>query len=78
MRHLSAWSNGRPAYRCRHGGRTTTSAPSPQQAKNDYVREDRILAQLPALHLLLTRAEAPAARGGGPAGDERYVFADAP
>ena len=49
----SAWSNGKPAYRCRHG-HTTASAPSPQRPKNAYVREDRILAHLPALHLLLT------------------------
>ncbi len=49
----SAWSNGRPAYRCRHG-RTSTSAPDPQRRKTAYVREDRILPHLPALHLLLT------------------------
>jgi site-specific DNA recombinase len=52
----SAWSNGKPAYRCRHG-RTTASAPGPQRPKNAYIREDRILPQLPALHLLLTRTE---------------------
>jgi hypothetical protein len=49
----SAWSNGRPAYRCRHG-RTTAAAPDPGLAKNAYVREDQILAELPGLHLLLT------------------------
>jgi site-specific DNA recombinase len=49
----SAWSNGRPAYRCRHG-HTTAAAPDPGQAKNAYVREDKILAELPGLHLLLT------------------------
>ena len=49
----SAWSNGRAAYRCRHG-RTTASAPAPDRAPNAYVREDRILPHLPALHLLLT------------------------
>jgi DNA invertase Pin-like site-specific DNA recombinase len=49
----SAWSNGRPAYRCRHGY-TTVSAPSPERPRNAYVREGRILAHLPALHLLLT------------------------
>ena len=49
----SAWSNGRPAYRCRHG-RTSASAPSPERRKTAYVREDRILPHLPALHLLLT------------------------
>ena len=55
----SAWSNGRPAYRCRHG-RTTASAPDPGGPKYAFVREDRILPHLAALHLLLTKA-APAA-----------------
>jgi hypothetical protein len=49
----SAWSNGKPAYRCRHG-RTTASSPGPGRVKNAYVREDRILLHLPALHLQLT------------------------
>jgi site-specific DNA recombinase len=49
----SAWSNGRAAYRCRHG-HTTASAPSLERPKNAYVREDRIVPHLPALHLLLT------------------------
>ena len=49
----SAWSNGKPAYRCRHG-HTTASAPSPEHPKNAYIREDLILPYLPALHLLLT------------------------
>jgi site-specific DNA recombinase len=49
----SAWSHGKAAYRCRHG-HATTSAPSSERAKNVYVREDRIVPHLPALHLLLT------------------------
>jgi DNA invertase Pin-like site-specific DNA recombinase len=49
----SAWSNGKPAYRCRHG-HTTATAPDPGRPKNTYVREDRILPHLPALHVLLT------------------------
>jgi hypothetical protein len=49
----SAWSNGRPAYRCRHGY-TSASAPDPERRKTAYVREDRILPHLPALYLLLT------------------------
>jgi site-specific DNA recombinase len=53
LRMESAWSNGKPAYRCRHG-HTTASAPDPGRPKNAYVREDRILPHLPALHLLLT------------------------
>jgi hypothetical protein len=49
----SAWSNGKPAYRCRHG-HTSATPPDPGRPKNAYVREDRILPRLPALHLLLT------------------------
>jgi hypothetical protein len=56
----SAWSNGKPAYRCRHG-RTTASTPDPGRPKKAHVREDRILPYPPALHLLLT----------GPAGGTR-------
>ena len=55
-RMKSAWSNGKPAYWCRHG-RTTATPPDPQLAKNAYVREDAIMAHLPALRLLLTRTE---------------------
>jgi site-specific DNA recombinase len=55
----SAWSNGKPAYRCRHG-HTSAASPDPGRAKNAYVREDHILAHLPALHLLLTGSEASA------------------
>ena len=49
----SAWSNGKPAYRCRHG-HTTAAPPDPGRPRNAHVREDRILPRLPALHLLLT------------------------
>ena len=56
----SAWSNGKAAYRCRHG-HTSAAPPGPRRAGNAYVREDRILPQLPALYLLLTGAE-PGAR----------------
>ena len=42
----SAWSRGKPAYRCRHG-RTTAAAPGPDRAGNAYVREDRILPSCP-------------------------------
>ena len=52
----SAWSNGRAAYRCRHG-HTSAAPPDLGRPGNAYVREDRALAQLPGLHLLLTRAE---------------------
>jgi site-specific DNA recombinase len=50
-----AWSNGKAAYRCRHG-HTSAADPDPGRARNAYVREDRALERLPALHLLLTPA----------------------
>ena len=56
----SAWANGKPAYRCRHG-RTSAMAPDPERPKNTYIREDKLLPHLPALHLLLT-TPAPRAR----------------
>jgi hypothetical protein len=55
----SAWSNGRAAYRCGHG-HTGAAAPDPGRTRNAYVREDRLLPQLPALCLPLT-GEGPAA-----------------
>ena len=48
----SAWSNGRPAYRCRHGY-TSAAVPDPGRPKNTYVREDQILPHLAALAILL-------------------------
>ncbi len=48
----SAWSNGRPAYRCRHG-HTTPTGPGPGRVRNTYVREDQILPHLAALAILL-------------------------
>ena len=56
----SAWSNGKAAYRCRHG-HTSAATPDPGRPKNAYIREDRILPHLPALHLLLTGTQ-PARR----------------
>ena len=53
----SAWSNGKPAYRCRHGY-TTASRRGPGRLKNAYITEDRILPHLPALHLRLTEPAA--------------------
>ena len=49
----SAWSNGKPAYRCRHG-HTSAMAPSTARPKNTYIREDKLLPCLPAMHLLFT------------------------
>jgi hypothetical protein len=47
----SAWSNGKPAYRCRHG-HTSATSPDPRRPKNTYVREDQILPHLAALAIL--------------------------
>ena len=48
----SAWSYGRPAYRCRHGYSSAT-VPDPAPPKNAYVREDQILPHLAAIAILL-------------------------
>jgi site-specific DNA recombinase len=48
----SAWSNGRPAYRCRHGY-TSAARPDPGRPGNTYVREDQVLPHLAALAILL-------------------------
>jgi site-specific DNA recombinase len=48
----SAWSNGKPAYRCRHGHASATH-PDPGRPKNTYVREDQILPHLAAVAILL-------------------------
>jgi hypothetical protein len=56
----SAWSNGKAAYRCRHG-HTSAAMPDPGRPKNAYIREDCILPHLRALHLLLTGTQ-PARR----------------
>ena len=52
----SCWANNQAAYRCRHGN-TSASAPDPTRPKNLYIREDRILPHLPALHILLTGSD---------------------
>ena len=48
----SAWSNGKPAYRCRHG-HASAARPEPGRPKNSYVREDQILPHLAAVAILL-------------------------
>jgi site-specific DNA recombinase len=55
----SCWANKRAAYRCRHGY-SSASTPDPARPKNLYIREDRILPHLPALHMLLAQAETAA------------------
>ncbi len=54
----SAWSNGRPAYRCRHGHSSAT-VPDPSRPKNTYVREDQILPRLAAIAILRADARTP-------------------
>jgi hypothetical protein len=72
----SAWSNGKPAYRCRHG-HTTASAPGQERPKNAHVREDRILPHLAALRLLLTEPIADTRRRRTRRGtDVRYQTAE--
>src|SRR5450755_3169795 len=62
----SAWSNGRPAYRCRHGY-TSAASPDAARAKNTYVREDQILPHLAAISILLAgAAEKPGCGNRGP------------
>jgi site-specific DNA recombinase len=56
----SAWSNGKPAYRCRHGY-TSATGPEHGRPKNIYIREDQILPHLAAMAILLA--------DDGPAGD---------
>ncbi|MEY9966184.1 site-specific DNA recombinase [Streptacidiphilus sp. MAP12-16] len=53
----SHWAHQRPGYRCRHGHNSATT-PHPDQRRNAYVREDLILAHLPALVLRLRAAVA--------------------
>ncbi len=52
----SSWSNGRPAYRCRHGY-TSATQPDPGRPKNVYVREDQIMSRLAALAILVASQE---------------------
>ena len=58
----SAWSNGRPAYRCRHG-HTSATAPGPGRPGNTYVREDQILPHLAAISILLAGSAGTPGRG---------------
>jgi site-specific DNA recombinase len=48
----SAWSNGKPAYRWRHG-HTSATSPDPGWPKTAYVREDQVLPHLAAIAILL-------------------------
>ena len=46
---------------CRRG-HTSAAGPDPGRPRNAYRREDRALARLPALHLMLNQAELPRLR----------------
>jgi site-specific DNA recombinase len=48
----SAWSNGKPAYRCRHG-HPSAARPDPGRPRNTYIREDQVLPHLAAMAILL-------------------------
>ena len=67
----SAWSNGKPAYRCRHGY-TSATRTNPARPKNLYIREDQILPRLAALAIL------HASHGQGPARNRRGTQITAP
>jgi hypothetical protein len=58
----SAWSNGRPAYRCRHGHASATR-PEPGRPPNTYVREDQIVPHLAAIGILLAGQAVKPTRG---------------
>jgi site-specific DNA recombinase len=75
----SAWSNGRPAYRCRHGYASATRPDSGRQ-KKAYVREEHILPHRAALAILLASRAGKPGRGNrslaqvtGPAGTATLV-----
>jgi site-specific DNA recombinase len=58
----SAWSNSKPAYRCRHGY-TSAARPEPGRPPNTYVREDQIVPHLAAIAILLAGPCGTPARG---------------
>jgi len=58
----SAWSNGKPAYRCRHGHTSATSL-DPGRPKTTYVREDQVLPHLAAIAILLAGPAGKPGRG---------------
>ena len=58
----SAWSNGKPAYRCRHG-HASAATPEPGRPGNAYVREDQILPHLAAVAILLASGGQPGGNG---------------
>jgi site-specific DNA recombinase len=59
----SCWSNGKAAYRCRHG-HTSATSPDPARPGNAYIREDQILPCLPALGILLSTPDRSSRKQG--------------
>jgi site-specific DNA recombinase len=59
----SAWSGGRPAYRCRHGY-NSAAGPDLARPRNAYVREDQILPHLAAISILLRESGRAPSRSG--------------
>ena len=57
----SAWSNGKPAYRGRHGCISATR-PHPGRPANTYVREDQILPRLASIAIVLAGPPGTSAR----------------
>jgi site-specific DNA recombinase len=62
----STWSNGHPAYRCRHGSSSATK-PAPDRPKNVHLREDQILPRLAAMAILLAEGPTETSREKGAA-----------
>ena len=52
----------RPTRKVCRRGHTSAAGPDPGRPRNAYRREDRALARLPALHLMLNQAELPRLR----------------
>jgi site-specific DNA recombinase len=70
------WVNNRAGYRCRHG-HTSAQQAVPDRAKNLYVREDHLLASLPAhLAVLELDCELGSEKAGSADGRERRDLAE--
>ena len=69
--HQDPVTNGKPAYRCRHG-HASSARPDPVRPKNTYVREDQILAHLSAMAILLAATARTSARHGEASSGSRH------
>jgi hypothetical protein len=59
----SCWSNGKPAYRCRHGYSSAVVAGPEGRPANAYVREEQVLPHLAAIAILLATPDRPGSHG---------------